>query len=221
MRSSLLDDSVFPLPQPDSWTSIDHQYVNGEKQANIWGETEVQINQTPPKEGRDSPEEAEQWEQIMWPVRPMSCISPPLSFATVQWDMPDLTAEASSLRTDNGTANELGSGAVTSVDSTSPSLYQLHHVNAEPFREEEGGIDSQLVSSDSQKTGNDFEVCAKCEERCKQGVISALWPDLKIGLSALPATVPLPSLSVASTQSLEICLWVCSLINRVDITLVR
>lgn len=181
MCSSLLDatDSVFPPPQPDSWTSIDHQYVNGEKQANMWGETEVQINQTQdavqlsesPKEGPDSPEEAEQWEQIIWPVRPMSCISPPLSFATVQWDMPDLTAEASSLRTDNGAANELDSGAVTSADSTSPSLYQFHDVSAELFteeiREEEGGIDLQLVSSDSQKTGNNFEVCAKCEERCR------------------------------------------------------
>lgn len=181
--STLFDatDSVLPLPQPDSWTSIDHQYINGERQANMWGETEVQINQTQdavqlsesPKEGRDSPEEAEPWEQIMWPVRPMSCISPPLSFATVQWDMPDLTAEASSLRTDISTANELDAGAVTSVDSTSPSLYRFHDVNAEFFteeiREEEGGIDSQLVSSDSQKTGNNVEVCVKsegCRARC-------------------------------------------------------
>lgn len=185
MCSSLLDatDSVFPLPQPDSWTSIDHQYVNGEQQANMWGETEVQINQTQdavqlresPKEGQDSPEEAEQWEQIIWPVRPMSCISPPLSFATVQWDMPDLTAEASSLRTDSSTANELDSGAVTSMDFTSPSLYQYQDVNAELLTEEiieeERGIDSQILISDSQKTGIDFEVCANCEDmyraRCK------------------------------------------------------
>lgn len=178
-HSSLLDitDSVLQQPQQDSWTSIDHQYINGEQQANVWGETEVQINQAhetgqldvPPTEGRDTPEEAEQWEQIIWPVCPMTCTSPPLSFATVQWDMPDLTAETSSLMTDSCAANEPDSGGVTRVDTTSPSLHLFQDVNAELFtqevREEDDAIDSLLLNSNLQRTGNDSGVCTVCEEK--------------------------------------------------------
>lgn len=174
MCCSLLDiaDSVLQQPQQDSWTSIDHECINGEQQVDVWGKAGVQINQghesgqliTSPKEERDTPEEAEQWEQIIWLVRPMTCASPPLSFATVQWDMPDPTPETSSLMTDSSVATELGSDFMTNIDTTSLLLHQFQGVDAEEVREEEDGSDSQLLNSNLQWTGSDFEVCTVCAE---------------------------------------------------------
>ncbi|XP_073334128.1 uncharacterized protein [Pagrus major] len=183
--SSLPDitDLVLQQPQQESWTSIDHQFYNGEQEAIVWGETELQINQERETDElrRDTPEEAEQWEQIIWPVRPMSCTSPPISFATVQWDMPDPTvqwdmpdptvqwdmpdptAKASTLMTDSSVANELDSGSVTTLDTTSPSLHQSQGVDVNLFtqevREEEDGFDSQFLNSDQERTGNCSEPC--------------------------------------------------------------
>ncbi|XP_070845536.1 probable serine/threonine-protein kinase kinX [Chaetodon trifascialis] len=164
-------DSVLQLPQQDSWTSIDHQHIGGEEQAIVWGETEVQINEThgtdqlslSPKTGQETPAEAEQWEQIIWPVRPMSCISPPISFAKVQWDMPDPTPETSSLMIDSSVANELDSGGVMSLDTTPQSRHQSQDVNAELYREEvreeDAGFESLLLNSNLERTGSGSEPC--------------------------------------------------------------
>lgn len=168
-----ITDSVLQQPQQDSWTSIDHQYFNGKQQAIVWGEMEVQIDQAhgtdqhnvSPKAGRESPEEAEQWEQIIWP---MPCTGAPLSFATVQWDMPDHSAETPSLSTDSNLANELDSGG--SLVTTSRSLHQSQDINAELFtqelRGEEDGFDSQPLTSNVEWTGSASEVCTVCEEMC-------------------------------------------------------
>lgn len=164
-------DSALQQSQQDSGTSVNHQYINGEQEAIVWGETEMQINQShgtdqlnlSQKAGRESPEEAEQWEQIIYPVRPMSCTSAPLSFATVQWDMPGSSEQMPSLVTDSSLANELDSGGVTSLPSTSPSLHESEDFDAELFmpeeREEQDGFDQQFLDSDVEWTGNGFEVC--------------------------------------------------------------
>lgn len=180
MCSSLPDitDSVLQQPQQDSWTSIDHQYINGELQAIVWGETEVQINQAhgtdqlnvSPEVGRETPEEAEQWEQIIWQMNPMTCSSAPLSFATVQWDMPDPSTETPSFLTDSSLANELDSGG--GLDATSPLLHQSQDINAELFtrehRGEEDGFDSWLLNSNLEGTGDGAEVCTVCEDMQKE-----------------------------------------------------
>ncbi|TKS84426.1 PH and SEC7 domain-containing protein 3 [Collichthys lucidus] len=165
-----ITDSVLQQPLQDSWTPLEHQYINGEQQAIVWGETEVQINQAhetdqlslSPKAGRETPEEAEQWEQIIWPVHPMTCTSPRLSFATVQWDMPDLSAETFPLMTDSSLA-ELNSRGGTSLGTTSPSLHGRQEVNEELLTQEDGeeedGFDSGLLNSDLEWTGSTFKPC--------------------------------------------------------------
>lgn len=179
MCCSLLDitDSVLQQPQQDPWTSTDHQCINGEPQANAWDKAELQLNHAhesgqlimPPQEERGPPEEAEPWEQIIWLVHPMTCASPPLSFATVQWDAPDPTPEASSLVTDSSVATELGSNGVTTVEPTSQSLHQFQDLNDEVFmrevREEGDSSDSQLLNSDLQGAGSDSEVCTVVKKK--------------------------------------------------------
>ncbi|XP_044029704.1 PH and SEC7 domain-containing protein 4 [Siniperca chuatsi] len=160
--SSLPDitDSVLQQPQPDSWTSIDHQYINGEQQAIVWGETEVHTNQAHGTDQVNLSEEAEQWEQLIWP---MTCTSAQLSVATVQWDMPDPSAGMSSLMTDSSSSYELDSGGVMSLDTTSPSLHQCQVVNAELFtrgdREEEDGFNSRFLNSNLEWNGSGSEPC--------------------------------------------------------------
>lgn len=170
-----ITDSVLQQPLQDSWTPLEHQYINGEQQAIVWGETEVQINQAhetdqlslSPKAGRETPEEAEQWEQIIWPVHPMTCTSPPLSFATVQWDMPDLSAETFPLMTDSSLANELNSRGGTSLGTTSSSLHGHQEVNEELLTQEDGEeedeFDSGLLNSDLEWTGSTFKVCEELQ----------------------------------------------------------
>lgn len=173
-----LTDSVLQQPQQDSWTSLEHQHISGKQGADTWAETEVEINQVHRMgqlsesltEGRDFPEEAEQWEQIIWPVRPLSCTSPPLSFATVQWDVPAPTAEASSLVTrDSAAANQLDFEGVMFVDTTSLSLHQFQGVDDKFLTQEgtaeEDWVDSQLLNSVLQETENDSEVCAMFRQR--------------------------------------------------------
>ncbi|AWP15309.1 putative PH and SEC7 domain-containing protein 4-like [Scophthalmus maximus] len=171
--SSLLHstDSVLQQPEQDSWTCIDHQYINGEQEAFVLDETEVEINpehgtddlNLSPDTGRETPEEAEQWEQIIWPVRPMTCASATLSFATVQWDMPGPFAEKPSLVTDRSLANELYSGGVTSLDAAPPALRQPEDDGSELVmkeeREEPDGFDSQLPNSNVEGIGNGYEPC--------------------------------------------------------------
>nr|XP_019962805.1 PREDICTED: PH and SEC7 domain-containing protein 3-like [Paralichthys olivaceus]XP_019962806.1 PREDICTED: PH and SEC7 domain-containing protein 3-like [Paralichthys olivaceus]XP_019962807.1 PREDICTED: PH and SEC7 domain-containing protein 3-like [Paralichthys olivaceus] len=166
--SSLLHstDSVLQQPQQDSWTSAGHHYSE-EQEITVLDETEtdgeiIQAHGTDelalsPKTGRETPEEAEHWEHIICPVRP----SAPLSFATVQWDMPDPFTEKPLLVTDSGLANELDSSGMTSLGTTSPSLQQSEDDIAELFitaeREEQDWFDSQLLSSEW--TGNSSEPC--------------------------------------------------------------
>lgn len=93
-------------------------------------------------------EDLDEWEQIMWPLRPMTCSSPPLSFATVQWDAPDPAAEMSFVLTDGNVDDEVSAG------SGSPPL--PHH------QEEERGdgwtIDLPLLHAVLQRAGSDSEV---------------------------------------------------------------
>ncbi|XP_029300063.1 PH and SEC7 domain-containing protein 4 [Cottoperca gobio] len=164
-------DSVFQQPREDSWTSIDHQYINGEQESVVWGDAEVQVHQAhgtnqlnlSPKAGRETPEEAEEWEKIIWPVHPMTCSSASLSFATVQWDMPDPSAETCSLMTDSRLANEPDSGGVMSQETTSPSLHRSQNVNAVLFiqggRGEEDEFESRLLISNLEWTGNVSKPC--------------------------------------------------------------
>ncbi|KAK5852034.1 hypothetical protein PBY51_023539 [Eleginops maclovinus] len=162
--SSLPDvsDSVFQEPQQNSWTSIDHRYVNGEQEIVVWGEAEEEINQThktdqlnlSPKEEREASEEAEEWEHVIWPMQPMPCNSPPLSFATVQWDMPDLSPERPSLMTDSSSANEPDSGAVTTGDTTSPSEGVNSELLTQGDRGEEEEFNSRLLNANVEWTGN-------------------------------------------------------------------
>lgn len=172
-----LTDSVLQQPQQDSWTSLEHQHISGKQAADTWAETGVEINQVHGmgqlgeslREGRDFPEEAEPWEQIIWPVRPLSCTSPPLSFATVQWDVPVPTAEAPSLVTDSTVANELDFGDVMYVDTTSFSLHQFQGIDDKLLTPEgtaeEDWVDSQLLNSVLQETESDSEVCAMSCQR--------------------------------------------------------
>lgn len=170
--SSLPDhtDSFLQEPQQDSWMSIEHQRINGEQEAIVLGATGVLINQAHGadqlnrtlKAGQESLEEAEQWEQIIWPVRPMSCTSPRLSIATVQWDMPGPFTETPSPMTDSSLSNELNYGGVTSPGTTSLSLHQSDGDDAEPLtpeeREEQDAFDSQPLNSGAEWTGNSSEV---------------------------------------------------------------
>ncbi|XP_042250461.1 PH and SEC7 domain-containing protein 2 [Thunnus maccoyii] len=120
--------------------------------------------ENPEEAEQENAEEPEQWEQIIWPVRPMSITTAPLSFATVQWDMPDTASETPSLIIDSSLANELDSGSVMSRDTTSPSLQQSQDVNAELLtqedREEQDGSESWLfLNSDQEFAGNGSEPC--------------------------------------------------------------
>ncbi|XP_032395481.1 PH and SEC7 domain-containing protein 4 [Etheostoma spectabile] len=163
-------DPVLQQPQQDSWTSINHEYINGEQESIELGVTELQINQEhdtdhlnpSPKTGRETPEEAEQWEQVIWPVGPMTCTSPKLSFATVQWDMPDPSTETLSVMTDSSSTSEADSAAVTSLDTTSPPLHQFQDINAVVYmregKGEEDGFDSWLLNS-LEWTGTSSEPC--------------------------------------------------------------
>ncbi|XP_029372424.1 PH and SEC7 domain-containing protein 4 [Echeneis naucrates] len=173
LYSSLLDhtDSVLQQHQQESLTSKQHQHINGEKDPIVWGETEVQINQAhgtdqvnlTPRAGEETPDEAEQWEQMPWSVRPMTCTSPRISCATVQWDMPDPFTETPSFITDKSLANELNYEEVTSSENTSLSLHQIEDDHAELLiqaeREEQDGFDSELLKSNREWIGNSSEPC--------------------------------------------------------------
>ncbi|XP_008294846.1 PH and SEC7 domain-containing protein 4 [Stegastes partitus] len=166
-----ITDSVLQQLLQDSWTALDPQSINGEEETVVWDETEVQLNQEygpdqlslSPKAEHKSPEEAEQWEQIIWPVCPITCNSPRLSFATVQWNMPDPSTETPLLMTDSGSANQLDSEVVTDLDATSSPLHQPQDINAELFNhedtEEPDEFDSQHLNSDVEWTGNGSEPC--------------------------------------------------------------
>ncbi|KAM6902097.1 uncharacterized protein FYW49_015729 [Xenentodon cancila] len=175
-----MEEENLCTPQPDDEESVlhqpcqdsaDHKYINGEQECSMLDETEMQTDQTnkadqdrlPSNTDFMMPEEAEEWEQSVWEMRPVSCTSPPFSFATVEWDMPDPSAETPQLVTDGSLANELLPGGVMSLGSVSPSIHRSQDINAELFEqgdeEEQDGPDSWLLISDTEWTGEDSEPC--------------------------------------------------------------
>lgn len=145
--------------QQDSWTSIDCQYINGDQEASVCGDAEVQMNEA----------EAEQWEPVTWSLCPMSCTSPPLSFATVQWDMPDSGEETPLFMTDSSSTNELNSGDVTILEATSPSFRLPQGINTEEDREEQEP-DSLFLKSEPEETDENSEVCEDIQTCCHAGI---------------------------------------------------
>ncbi|XP_068190407.1 PH and SEC7 domain-containing protein 1 [Antennarius striatus] len=144
-----ITDSVPHLPQQDSWTSIGQQVETSHRSGDF---------NLPPQARRDSPEDVQQWGQIIWPVRHMTSTSPPISFATVQWDMPDPSAEPSPLMTGGNVANELSFGCVTRLGTNSPSAEEISaEVFTQEFREEDDGFDSQILDSNLERTGSGSE----------------------------------------------------------------
>lgn len=171
-------ESVLQQPYQDSSTTSDHKCISGGQETIMGDETEMQIHQT---QEADQvclfsttecmiSEEAEQWEQSVWEMRPVSCSSPPFSFAMVEWDTPGPSAETSQLTTDSRSANELHSGGVTTPGSTSPSLLQPQDINSELFkqgdREEPDEFDSWLFLSGTEWSGGDSEVCEDHKKKC-------------------------------------------------------
>ncbi|XP_072227582.1 uncharacterized protein [Leuresthes tenuis] len=171
---SSFPDITETVPQQDSHISVDQQCINEEQEAIVWGDTEVQCNRTheadqvalSPKAKRKSFMEAEEWEQIIWPIRPIT--SPLFSPATVQWDMPDPSEETPQLMTDSSLANEQDSWGVASLENTSPSNHRLQDVSDELYRqeddEEQDVFDSRLLNSDSEWSGNNPEPCDAADE---------------------------------------------------------
>lgn len=123
-------DSGPPQPRRDSRASVSDQDSDTE---------------------RDAAEETEEWEQIIWPLPPLTCTSPLLSFATVQWDVPDPTAEMSFVVADGNTDGEVSGG------SSSPELPR-----DQGEREDGWSIDQQLLNSILLSTGSDSEVGVAC-----------------------------------------------------------
>ncbi|XP_030005365.1 PH and SEC7 domain-containing protein 1 isoform X2 [Sphaeramia orbicularis] len=179
--SSLTETRDPVLHQPQQ-TSTDHRYLNGDQEAVVWGNTEVQINQAQgsellsPKRDHETLEETEQWKEIIWPIHPMSCTAAPLFCATVQWDMPDPSTETPSLMTDSFLANETAcDGTMTYLGTSSLSLHSQDANTEQLFiqgeREEQDGFDSRLLLySELECTGNDSEPCdtVDVQERATQ-----------------------------------------------------
>lgn len=173
-----LTDSVLQLTQQDSWTPLELQPVSGNQTADMWAETEAAMEQVrelcqrqdSQTEAGDSPEDTEQWEQIMWPVRPLSCTSPQLSFATVEWDVSSPHVAGC------GVANQLDARGTSRVDAASLSLHHFQDVEVELLaaegraededeeeEEEKIWINSPLLDSVLKETTDDPEVGAICE----------------------------------------------------------
>lgn len=136
MDNKLLPSSSQGAPHPalreprrDSWGSANDQRADEEKEL----------------------VETEEWEQIVWPLRPMACTSPLLSFATVQWDVPGPATEMSFVMTDGTMGDEVSTG------SSSPALPQDQEDSEEGWR-----INLQLLNSVLQTTGSDSEVGFVC-----------------------------------------------------------
>lgn len=127
-----MDDKILPSsrdaaePRRDSWDPV---------------------NDRPADVEREPTEDTEEWEQIIWPLRPMTCTSPPLSSGMVQWDVPDPATEMSFFVTDADMDDEVSGG------SSSPELPQDQEESEEDWR-----IDLQLLNSVLQRTGSDSEV---------------------------------------------------------------
>ncbi|KAF7217144.1 PH and SEC7 domain-containing protein 4 [Nothobranchius furzeri] len=116
---SSLPDIVEAVLHQDSQTLADQPCINGEQSFVVWGESEVQTCRTEEtnevtsssKTGCTAPEEAEQYEELIWTPQPITCSSPPFSVAMVKWDTPDSSTETP-LLTDSCLANELDLGTL-------------------------------------------------------------------------------------------------------------
>lgn len=165
MCSSMPDcvEIVLPQTEQESRTSADQQSITREKEVIVWGETEQISSTEKPNEFSSSPvadgkaEEAEPCEET-WSPHPITCTSPPISVATVQWDMPDSCAETPSLMTDSSMASELD---FRSLISTSPSRLQPQGVDIELFEQgdKEEQDDTPFLDSAIARSGNDSQVC--------------------------------------------------------------
>ncbi|XP_028319061.1 PH and SEC7 domain-containing protein 2 isoform X2 [Gouania willdenowi] len=135
----------------------------------VWSEKQQQRAQKPgPDNGVSFPpiteqkpvDEAEQWQQIFWPVTPVIGTGFQISSATVQWDMPGVCPEAEVLEECEGASR------VTDLSDTSQSL-QESETTAEFFkqeREERVRFDLQSLNSHHQWTGIHPQPCADVQE---------------------------------------------------------
>lgn len=154
-------DSILQEPKKDLWSPADVQCINGEQEALVWSERAIKIHEDdgkeplnhPPKGAQETPDH---WEQILWPVQPMTCTTASLSFATVQWDMPDNASDTPSPQTDSSLAN------VMSLGTTSPSLHHCQGVHAELFTQDDSEEQDPwlFLSSAKELTGSSSKVCA-------------------------------------------------------------
>ncbi|XP_013859141.1 PH and SEC7 domain-containing protein 1 [Austrofundulus limnaeus] len=150
-------EAALPQPEQECRTSTGQQSINGAKEVMVWGETQVQMRfRDEPKAG-DVSEEAEEGEET-WSAQTFTCTSPPISVATVEWDMHDSCTETSLLMTDSSLANELD---FTSLISTSPSFHWLQEADVELLEQwgKEEPDDAELLSSTVACSGNDTQTC--------------------------------------------------------------
>lgn len=162
-------EAVLPQPEQESRTSPDQQSSNGANEVMVWGETEVQMRSTEepnvfsfsPKADNMS-EEAEECEETTWSPHP--CTSPPISVATVQWDVHNSCTETPLLMTDSSLANELD---FRSLIRTSPLFHRLQEADIELLvqGDKEEQDDTELLSSTVARSGNDSQVCEDYKRR--------------------------------------------------------
>ncbi|CAN9504502.1 unnamed protein product [Ophioblennius macclurei] len=149
-------DAILQQPPQESRTSIN--LLNGQLEDEAEEEEEeaaaASADGTDESSSRCSSlsSEADLWERLIWSARPLSCASPRLSFATVQWDVPAVAGD------------ERG-------DATDPED-QPRDVPGEPLKREEraphAGFDSQPPNSDVHRTGNYAEPCDAAAEPATQ-----------------------------------------------------
>lgn len=155
---------VVEAEQPHDSQTLMVEGINGEQEDLLFGD-EAEITKTLEEDAAShgSPEEAEQFEETLWTLQPVTCSHSSLSFATVGWDMPDSSAETASFATDSSLANELYSEDVTSPSGASfPPHNQPQDVTVNPYKqedkEEQEEVDTQPLNSAPESAGNDFKV---------------------------------------------------------------
>ncbi|KAM4719388.1 uncharacterized protein FYW61_015195 [Anableps anableps] len=148
-------------------TSAD-QSINGEQEDLVLGEAEMSKIQEEDAGSHRSPEEAEQFEETMWTLQPVTCTRSSLSFACVGWDMPNSSAETASFMTDSSLANELYSEGVSLCSTSFSHLHQPEDVTVEPYKqedkEEQDEVDTQPLNAATESAGNDYKPCDAADE---------------------------------------------------------
>ncbi|XP_029625171.1 PH and SEC7 domain-containing protein 3 isoform X1 [Salmo trutta] len=134
MEGSRVRSPLPDLREPDSqtWPNMDLPLQSRPLEEAIgWREMEEQVNlMDREKEGNSlqTEEPEEHWDSMTLPVYPMIHPSVPLSFATVQWDITDLSPDMPYPMTDSP-ADELDSSGAASLDWTVSPL--SHHQQQE------------------------------------------------------------------------------------------